>query len=130
MFSYFWRRNKGDLDDGQDPRPSASKTIDFNLRNPHSSDILPSTSSNFESEDYSTSCSSSFESNDNLNFFSISYKINFDPEIFENHIFVATSDLESVNSADFEDEDSLHEFKLEESNLNVEFEPFILPHNE
>ena len=69
------------------------------------SDILPFTSSHFESEDDSTSCLSSFESNDDLTCISISDKINFDPEIFENHIFVATSDLESVNSDDFEDED-------------------------
>ena len=29
------------LDDGQDPRPSASKTIDFSLRKHHSSDTDP-----------------------------------------------------------------------------------------
>ena len=97
---------------------------------PQNSDIFPSTSSYFESEDDSTSYSSSFASNDDLTCFSISDKINFDYEIFENHIFLTTSDLESVDSADFEDEDSLHKLKLEEHHLNVEFDPFILYHNE
>ena len=35
-----------------------------------------------------------------------------------------------LNSADFGDEDSFNELNLEESNLNVELEPFILPSNE
>ena len=38
------------------------------------------------------------------------------------------SDLDSVNSADFED--FLHEFNLEESKLEIEFETFIMPHTE
>ena len=42
---------------------------------------------NFSSKDDSTSCSSSD-------------KINFDSETFENHVFVAISDVEPVNSAD------------------------------
>ena len=45
-------------------------------------------------------------------------------------IFVTTSDLESVNSADFEDEDSLHELNLDKSKLNVELDLFILPQDE
>ena len=46
--------------------------------------------------------------------------------MFENHIFIDSSDLESVNSTDYED--SLHEWNIGESNLNVEFEPFIMTH--
>ena len=38
------------------------------------------------------------------------------------------SDLESVNTA--HGEDSLRDCKLEEPNLNVEFEPFFIPHTE
>ena len=79
--------------------------INFTLRKPHSSEILPSTSSNFGLEDDLTSHSSSFESNEDLTCFSSSDKINFDPEIVEKLIFVATSDLESVSSVDFVDED-------------------------
>ena len=60
---------------------------------------------------------SDFESKDDSASQHFNEKINFDPMTFENHVFVATSDLESVNSADFEDEDYHHEFKLEESNL-------------
>ena len=78
-------------------------------------DISLSTSSSFESENDSTSCSSRD-------------KINVDPVIFENHILVATSDVKSVNSADFKD--SFHEWNIEKSNLNVEFEHFIMPHTE
>ena len=37
-------------------------------------------------------------------------------------------DLDLFNNADCKD--SLHDYKLEESNLNVEFEPFILDHYE
>ena len=77
------------------------------------SDTLPSTSTSFESEDDSTSCSSS-------------NKINFDPSIFKRYIFAAAYDLESVNNADHED--SLHECDLKESNLSVEFNPFIITH--
>ena len=91
------------------PRDSSSST--------QNSDILPSTSLHFESEDDSNSQS-------------FNDKINFDPATFENYGFVATSDLELVNSADFEDKCSDHEFKFEESNLNFELEPFILPHDE
>ena len=76
---------------------------------------MSSTSSSFELEDDSTS----HLSRD---------KINFDPPIFENYLSDVIYNLDSVNSADFED--SLHEFKLEESNLKVEFETFIMPHAE
>ena len=41
--SDFWTRDEDTLDDGQDSRPSASKTIEFPQRKPHSSDILPYT---------------------------------------------------------------------------------------
>ena len=78
-------------------------------------DILPSISSSFESEDDPTSCSSS-------------EKINFDPTLIKNHVFFVISDLESVNSTDCED--SFHEYKLEECNLSVEFEPFVMSRTE
>ena len=35
-------------------------------------------------------------------------------------------DLKLVNSVDCED--SLHDFKLEDPNLIVEFDPFVMPH--
>ena len=64
--------------------------LDYYLNSPvsdTSEELSLSSCDNFSSKDDSTSCSSSD-------------KINFDPETFETHVFVATSDVESVNSAD------------------------------
>ena len=38
----FWSRIEDALNDGQDPRPSTSKKIEFSLRKPHSSEIYSS----------------------------------------------------------------------------------------
>ena len=76
----------------------------------------------------SSSVSSSFESEDDLTSYLSSTKINFDPSIFEHHLSSVISDLESFHSSDLED--SIHEYKLKESNLNVEFDHFGIPRTE
>ena len=81
-----------------------------------------------EIHDILCSFSSSFASKDDLTCYLFNDNIKFDPSIFENHLSAASSDLELVNSTNCED--FLHECDLEESNLNVLFEPFIMPQTE
>ena len=74
-------------------------------------------SSSSENFGMSSFTSSSFAAEDDLTSCSYTYKINFDPSVFENYLSAAASNLESFNSADCED--SLHVYNLEESNVNV-----------
>ena len=70
----------------------------------------------------SSSISSSFVLENDFTSYSSSTKIDFDPTIFENHISAVNSDLESVNISNCED--SLSGNKLEDPNIEIEFEPF------
>ena len=75
---------------------------------------------------YSTSFC--FASKEDLTSYSSSTKINFDSSFFEHHLSAVISDLESVNITVYED--CLHEYELEELNLNVDFDSFVMTRSE
>ena len=51
--------------------------------------------------------------------------IDFDASYFKNHLPTVISDLESVNSTDFEDH--VPSFENKELNFDIELEPFVFP---
>ena len=70
----------------------------------------------------------SVASEDDLTSYSPSIKINFNPSSFEKWLSAVISCIKSVNSDDYEE--NLHECELEESNPDIDFEPFVLNYPE
>ena len=90
--------------------PSASNSLDLNslMSTREESDswldsIRWDFPSSFENHDMLAYVSSSFASKDDLTYCLSSTNINFDPSMSEKYLSAVTSDLESVNSADYED---------------------------